>query len=76
MSDYEAERDTNLVAIGLRIKGFRLSLGMSQEELSDRADLHRTYISSVESGARNISVINLIKIAEALNVPVTSLLSD
>ena len=45
----------------------RHELGLSQEELADRADLHRTYISSLEQGRRNVAVRNLVRLAEALD---------
>ena len=50
------------VQIGLRIKELRLGKGISQEELALEVGLDRTYISGVENGKRNISVINLEKI--------------
>ncbi len=54
--------------VGKRIKELRNTLGISQEELASRACLDRTYITSVESGKRNISIVNIEKIANALNV--------
>jgi len=53
--------------IGLRIKDLRSKAKISQEELALRADLDRTYINSVENGRRNISIVNIEKIALALN---------
>ena len=58
------------VKIGLRIKKLREIKGISQLELSNLADLDRTYINSVENGRRNISIVNIEKIAEALDVSV------
>lgn len=54
--------------VGLRVKQLRNKLGISQEELADRVGLNRTYITSVESGKRNISIINVEKLANCLNV--------
>jgi transcriptional regulator with XRE-family HTH domain len=56
--------------VGLRIKDLRLKAGISQEELAFRADLDRTYINSVEHGKRNISIVNIERIAIALNISV------
>ncbi|PJE47067.1 MAG: transcriptional regulator [Sediminibacterium sp.] len=56
-----------LIDFGLRVKEIRVSKNLSQEELSYRADLHRTYISSIELGKRNLSLINIEKLAKALN---------
>ena len=54
--------------VGRRIKELRHKLGISQEELADRADIHRTYIASLEVGKRNVSIITLEKIVKALEV--------
>jgi transcriptional regulator with XRE-family HTH domain len=54
-------------AIGQRIKELRAKISISQEELALRANLDRTYINSVENGRRNISIVNIEKIAVALN---------
>ncbi|TVX93293.1 helix-turn-helix domain-containing protein [Paenibacillus agilis] len=61
---------------GRRIKELRARAGISQEVLAYRAELDRGYISSVESGHRNISLVNIEKIAIALNVPVMYLFSN
>ena len=50
-----------------------MSYGLSQEKLSFKCDLDRTYIGSVERGERNIAAINLKKIAKALNISVSEL---
>lgn len=55
-------------AVGKRIKYLRNRIGISQEELADKADIDRTYITSVECGKRNISIINIEKLAKALGV--------
>jgi len=49
---------------------------MSQEELADRAELHRTYISLVERVKRNVTVDALDRIASGLRVPASRLLSE
>ena len=59
--------------LGLKIKQLRNKIGISQEELAFRCDLHRTYISSVELGKRNVSIRNIEKIALALNVEIIEL---
>lgn len=58
------------------LKAIRTSLGFSQEVLADRAELHRTYVSSVERGERNVSVENIFALAEALGVPASDLLAN
>jgi transcriptional regulator with XRE-family HTH domain len=56
------------ITVGKRIKYLRNQIGLSQEELADIAELDRTYITSVECGKRNISIVNIEKLATALNV--------
>ena len=56
------------IVVGKRIKQLRNNLGLSQEELADIASLDRTYITSVERGKRNISIVNIDKIARALKI--------
>lgn len=57
-----------LVQFGHRLREVRQRAGVSQEKLAELAGLHRTYISSVERGLRNISLVNIGRLAEALNV--------
>lgn len=58
------------------IRRYRESVGLSQEALAEEAGLHRTYISLVERGHRNISVDALSQIAEALGVYPSRLMAD
>jgi transcriptional regulator with XRE-family HTH domain len=53
---------------GLRIQELRRARGISQEELAFRAGLHRTYVSSTERGHRNVSLVNIERLAKALGV--------
>jgi transcriptional regulator with XRE-family HTH domain len=62
-----------LVEFGLRLKKLRLNRGLSQEQLGLIAELDRTYISGIERGMRNVSLINVFRIAHALNVPIAEL---
>jgi len=57
--------------IGLRIKELRDTKDMSQKDLAYSSDLDRSYIASVESGKRNISIVNIEKISIALGVPLS-----
>jgi transcriptional regulator with XRE-family HTH domain len=63
-----------LAAVGKTIAERRRDLGFSQEDLAEEAGLHRTYVGSVERGERNVSLINLVKIAVALRIPLSRLL--
>jgi transcriptional regulator with XRE-family HTH domain len=57
-----------LAAVGEAVRHFRERLGISQEELSFRAELDRTYMSGVERGVRNPTVKSLLRITKALGV--------
>lgn len=65
-----------LVTIGSNIKFYRKKLGLSQEQLADLTDLHRTYVGAVERGQRNISVLDIEKIAVVLGVELAKLLES
>lgn len=54
--------------VGKRVRELRNNMGISQEELADLAGLDRTYITSVECGKRNISIVNIEKLTNALQV--------
>lgn len=64
------------ILLGRRIKELRKKTGMSQEKFALRIDMDRTYFASVESGKRNISVRNIKKIADGLEVSVSELFGD
>ena len=59
--------------IGKRIREIREKVEMSQKDLAYSSDLDRSYIASVESGQRNISIVNLEKIANSLGVSLSEL---
>lgn len=59
--------------VGSRIKEIREEKSISQKDLAYTANLDRSYIASVESGQRNISIVNLEKIANALEVTLCDL---
>ena len=61
---------------GHRVKQIRQSKGITQEELSIKAQLHRTYISSIELGKRNISLLNIEKLAEALGCSINDFFDE
>lgn len=61
-------------AFGQKVKEARQEKHMSQEELAFRSGLHRTYISSIERGKRNVSLVNIRRLANALGVPLQDLI--
>jgi transcriptional regulator with XRE-family HTH domain len=62
--------------IGRQIKDLREKAEMSQKDLANTADLDRSYIASIENGQRNVSIVNIEKIATALGVSLKELFSD
>lgn len=63
-----------LKKFGNSIKKYRLKMKISQEELADLSNLHRTYIGGIERGERNLSLKNIEKIAKALKIKIKDLL--
>jgi CheY-like chemotaxis protein/DNA-binding XRE family transcriptional regulator len=61
---------------GASVRNLRFRLGISQEELAERADMHRTYIAGIERGARNVTLKSIDKLARALGVSTAALLSS
>lgn len=57
-------------AFGQAVKAIRTGKGISQEKLAELVDLHRTYISDIERGGRNVSLVNIYRIAEGLDIKV------
>jgi transcriptional regulator with XRE-family HTH domain len=62
-----------LAGLGSSIAKRRAELGLSQEELATKSHVHRTYVSDVERGVRNVSILTLERIALALDIPLGAL---
>lgn len=63
-------------AFGRTVRRLREAKGLSQEKLAELAGIHRTYIGDVERGKRNIALINMTRLAEALGVSLGRLISE
>jgi transcriptional regulator with XRE-family HTH domain len=63
-----------LKRFGQRVRDERLKQGLSQESLAEKAGLHRTYIGMIERAEKNITLINIEKIAKALGMKVDELM--
>lgn len=63
-----------LVNFGERVREIRKEKALSQEELAHKANLHRTYIGMIERAEKNITLINIEKIANALDVNISDLI--
>lgn len=62
-----------LQQFGSRVRHYRYKKELSQERLAELASLHRTYIGQIESGKRNIALLNIEKIAKALKISIKDL---
>jgi transcriptional regulator with XRE-family HTH domain len=63
------------IQLGKTLRARRLVLGLSQEALAEKADLHWTYIGGIERGERNVSLLNIVKIARALEITPSRLMA-
>lgn len=63
----------DLVALGAAIRARRKDLELSQEALADLAEIDRSHMGKIERGERNVSMLNVIRIAHALNIKLSAL---
>ena len=68
-----AKRHRALTAFGLAVRRAREEKGYTQEKLAERADLDPTYISGIERGVRNASLLSLVRVAKGLGIPLSDL---
>jgi transcriptional regulator with XRE-family HTH domain len=67
--------NTKLKQFGERVRSLRIAKGLSQEKLAELSGLHRNYIGGVERGERNIGILNIFKLSQALEVSPSELLN-
>ena len=65
-----------LLDLGNRVRDYRVARGLTQAELGEKCELHRTFIGSVERGERNLSILNLRVISKVLRVSLPELLAN
>ena len=70
------DRDKSLVRLGAVIRARRLSLDLSQEALADVAEIDRSHMGKIERGERNVTFLNILKIATAIQCRPSDLLKD
>lgn len=58
---------------GTNVRNYRIEKGFSQEQLAAKAKVHRTYIGGIERGERNVSLVNIARIADALSVRISDI---
>lgn len=68
--------DQGLIRFGKRVRVLRERAELSQEQLAERAGIHRTYLGGVERGERNLGLKNVFRIAGALGVRAADLFTD
>lgn len=64
-----------LTAFGQSLRAYRIAAGMTQEQLAEAADLHVGFLGSVERGEKNISLLNIVELARAVQATPSELLS-
>jgi transcriptional regulator with XRE-family HTH domain len=69
-----ADKNPSLIKFGEKVRQRRESLKLSQEQLADQADIHRTFISGIERGVRNPGLENILRIAKALKTEASKLM--
>lgn len=70
------DKDEHLIAIGKAVREKRKALKMSQEALADYSGIDRSHMGKIERGERNVTFLNLLRIADALDCTPSSLLID
>lgn len=76
LDKYSKSDQETMKRFGARVRELREEAGLSQEKLGENTDLHRTYISGLERGCQNISLLTMTKLAGTLSVSVGDLVSD
>lgn len=69
-------KSSTLVSFAERVRSERKKIGISQEELAERAGVHRTYVGMIERAEKNITLENIKKIANALKMPISKLFKN
>ena len=60
--------EQRLLKLGAAVRAQRLGLGLSQEALADASGIDRSHMSQIELGKRNVSILNVLRIADAMNL--------
>jgi DNA-binding XRE family transcriptional regulator len=76
VSCWPTMKTDSLDSFGKSVRKLRETQGLSQEQLAELADLHRTYVGAIERGERNVSLRNIVKLSRALRVTPAQLLED
>ncbi|PTV51910.1 helix-turn-helix domain-containing protein [Pseudomonas putida] len=72
----ESDKHGDLVKLGMSIRARRKALGLSQEALADAAEVDRAHMGKIERGERNVTFLNILRIAGAIGCKPSDLLQD
>ena len=72
----KATRHPALKRLGAHVRALREQRNLSQEEFADICDIDRSYMSGIERGIRNITVVHLAKLAKGLGIPISALFTE
>lgn len=75
LDSYSESEQSLMAEFGDRVRQLREKVNLSQEKLAEQAEAHRTYISGIERGRQNISLLTMKKLAQALSVDMDELVS-
>lgn len=70
------DKDEHLKQLGAAVRARRIALAMSQEALADYAEIDRSHMGKIERGERNVTFLNLVRIAQAMQCKPSDLCSD
>jgi transcriptional regulator with XRE-family HTH domain len=70
------DKDLNLVKLGAAVRARRIALSLSQETLADAAEIDRSHMGKIERGERNVTFLNILRIAKAIGCMPSDLLID
>lgn len=70
------DKNSDLMKIGAAVRAKRLALEMSQEALADYSGIDRSHMGRIERGERNVSLLNILRVANALECKVSDLFID
>lgn len=70
------DKDSSLVRLGAAVRARRAALALSQEALADYAEIDRSHMGKIERGERNVTFLNIVRIANAIQCKPSDLLID
>lgn len=70
------DKDQHLVQLGSAVRARRMALGLSQEALADLAEIDRSHMGKIERGERNVTILNILRIARAIHAVPSELFKE